>query len=211
MRSQPTSIRSSDVNRFSPQTYSRQRDFLVRFKSAFLSRAFSLRVIYSPSSAMIDRTTSSQPVRQKLFRKNFCQALRQAQPSLRAVLQRLPVRNRPASCTYAAVNYFALSNPSRPCLTSERRFHLNESDFGSASEHSVPKDNTVGGEIWVGWVSCSLFPIYNQSQTTKNICRGGKKYLGSGWRRVGEFVGFIVEVVFTRFPTQQNLVNRKTP
>ena len=36
-------------------------------------------------------------------------------------------------------------------------------------------------------------------------------FLGLGWPWVGEFVGFILVVIFTCFPTQHNLVNRKHP
>ena len=72
--------------------------------------------------------------------------------------------------------------------------------------------------IWLDWVSCSLFPIQNQSQPTKKYLLWEKVaqtplstyfFLVLGWPWAGEFVAFIM--TFRCFPTQQNLVNRKHP
>ena len=65
-------------------------------------------------------------------------------------------------------------------------------------------------------VVCFLYK--NQYQPTKSYYAVGKRcpiatfnllFLGLGWPRFGEFVGFIL--IFICFPTQQNLVNRKHP
>ena len=55
--------------------------------------------------------------------------------------------------------------------------------------------------IYLGWFSCSLFPIQNQSQPTKKYLQWGKSgsnailnlvFLWLGWPCGGEFVGFII-------------------
>ena len=71
----------------------------------------------------------------------------------------------------------------------------------------------------MGWVSCSLFLSHIKSiPTHEKIVAVGKSgpnatsnliFLGLGWPWVGEFVGFMI--IFTCFPTQQNLVYRIHP
>ena len=64
----------------------------------------------------------------------------------------------------------------------------------------------AGNFFWFGWVSCSLFPIQNQSQPTKSNLPWEKSgpnatfnlfFVGFGWPWVGGFVGFIM--IFTSY------------
>ena len=98
---------------------------------------------------------------------------------------------------------------------------LLETDDSVSFWHVAPrpgqeKQHDCSPRIWLGWVSSSLFPIETNPNPPKKVFALGRidpnatldlVFLGLGWPWVGEFVGFIT--IFTCFPTQQNLVNRK--
>ena len=103
----------------------------------------------------------------------------------------------------------------------------------SFGENGVGKSSQRGvlgclRRISLGWISCSYISHIKPNPTHENICsrKTTKNYfavakvtfkwpkchfnlifLGLGWPRVGEFVGFII--IFVCFPTQHNLVNYK--
>ena len=65
--------------------------------------------------------------------------------------------------------------------------------------------------IWLGWDSCSLLPIWNQSQPTKKCFAVGKSgpnstlnqiFRGLGWPWVGVFVGFIIIIIHVFQPNR---------
>ena len=71
----------------------------------------------------------------------------------------------------------------------------------------------IAENLWLGWVSCSLFPTEKSILTLEKSVAAVKSvpnatfsliFLGLGWPWVGEFVDFTV--IFTCFTTQQNLV-----
>ena len=71
---------------------------------------------------------------------------------------------------------------------------------------------------WLGWVSCSPFPIIKSIPTRKKSFDARKSgpnatfsliFLWLGWPWVGEFFGFMT--ILTCFPTQQNFANGKHP
>ena len=104
--------------------------------------------------------------------------------------------------------------------------HLSLPKHGSPAAKLVsvrpraPQNTMVGNSfflrgICLGQVSCGLFHIQSKSQPTKKkkaVAKSGPNatfnlfFLGLGWPRVGEFVGFIM--AFICFTTQHNLVYR---
>ena len=79
------------------------------------------------------------------------------------------------------------------------------------NNNKVFVENLVG----LGFLACFLYKV--SIPTHEKLVSVGKSgpnatfnpiFLGLGWPWVGEFVGFII-IIFTCFPTQQNLAYRK--
>ena len=116
---------------------------------------------------------------------------------------------------------FSQPPPVRNCLYQNGRFRRSSSGFFPCVVRRLFTLLTLIGcsrRIWFGWVSCSLFPISNQSQPTKNYLLWEKMaqtplftYFFLGWVGLGLGSSSVSYYYLYVFQPNMILVHRKHP